>query len=158
MVSQYFQCFSLKFSVCLRPVLIGFHVFFSLCARNLSRKRTWENYAKNCRSDDLRSHRRSVGSHRRTKKKAAKGSWGYRGSRRTVIAITDRLAFPSMLTESSQYPSSKDSKNERTKDIDGSSCIQRMSSMSVDGNRKLVKKLVEKEVMYGTTEGFDGLS
>ena len=33
-----------------------------------------------------------------------------------------------------------------------------LSSMSVDGNRKLVKKLVEKEVMYGTTEGFDGLS
>ena len=32
----------------------------------------------------------------------------------------------------------------------------RPTSLSVDGNRKLVKKAAEKEVRYGTMEGLDG--
>ena len=73
--------------------------------------------------------------------------------------MIDRPAYPSMLTESSPNTHlQKILSMEEQKTSMDRRARNGPSSMSVDGNRKLVKKAAEKKVKYGTTEGFDGPS
>ena len=73
--------------------------------------------------------------------------------------MTDRPAHRSMLIKS--IPSTHLQKiliMEERKPSTDRRAHNRPSSMSVDGNKKLVKKAAKKEVKYGKTEGHNGLS
>ena len=159
-VSRTFNAFFRNCSVCLSPFCIGFDVVFSLFVGNLSKRRTWENWAENCGSDNLRSHRRSImillilrltpSYEKKRLLKEVGEFWSSMGLLQpwwTATATTNYPTHPSMLTESTPATHLKKilCMEERIKLMD---CCSHngSSSMSVDGNRKLVKKAVEKEL------------
>lgn len=132
--------------MCLRP--LWFNVFFSVFAGKQSKTKTLKT-AEICRSDDLRSHRRSVGGDRCLKIYVATERSGY-SDQVWGYGRDDGPSSPGkplVLTECS--PSTwfwKDSKYGATKAIDGP------SFGSVDGNRMMEKIAAEKELKYGPTE------
>ena len=74
MISQYFQCIFLKFSVCLRPFCSSFNVFLSLLAGELSKRKMGKNCDESAKVmtygdiDGPYTVRQSIGGNRRMKK------------------------------------------------------------------------------------------
>ena len=156
MVSRYFQCHFLKFTMCLKHFCIDFWCSFLFISRKSVQRRTRRFWAEIAEVTTYGPHDapswlwRSVGGQPLweyngwRKLGHSDQVWDYKSSRRTIIATTVRPSHSSRLTENS--PSTQLQKIlsvvEQSPSMD-SRAWNGPSHLSIEGNWELIKETTE---------------